>query len=168
MKDIKSASQQIDEDGATTTESLSEAELQDARLLYSESATTLRFVKNHQWKTVGATLLTYFGILVLSSMTDADQGLAAKMMGIIILLACSVIFTLIIYQFWAYNEMKKIELIDSRMSALFRDVRALKSKKEGNWHRYLLLGFMIAVVILGGLVAHHFLDQIVLNSQALV
>lgn len=30
----------------------------EMRMLYEKSTETMRFVKNHQWKTVGATLLT--------------------------------------------------------------------------------------------------------------
>ena len=148
-------------DAAAVPDAIGELEHREAELLYRESTETLRFVKNHQWKTVGATLIAYGGIIAVAVATQANGELAAKLMGISIVLACAVVFTLILYQFWTYNEISKIELIEQRMSPLFRTVRARKSKREGDWHRYLLLIFMMGLVGLGGLVVHLALDRVV-------
>ena len=43
----------------------------EIQLLYRESTETLRFVKGHQWKTVGATLLTYLGIVFIAGFINA-------------------------------------------------------------------------------------------------
>lgn len=142
-------------------EPLNAAQLREAELLYRESTETLRFVKNHQWKTVGATLLADGGIIAVALATQADAALGAKLMGIAIVLACAVIFTLIIYQFWTYNELAKIDHIEQRMSPFFRAVRARKSRREGDWHRYLLLVFMGGLVALGGLVVHLAIDRLI-------
>ena len=121
-------------------------------LLYRESTETLRFIKNHQWKTVGATLLTYLGLIFIAGFVKADAHLTNKLMAITILLATSVIFTLSIYQFWMHNEVSKINKMEIHMSDLFRHIRAIKSVREGNIHRYTLLVFMFVVVILGAVV----------------
>lgn len=123
-------------------------------MLYRESTETMRFVKNHQWKTVGATMITYLGIVFIAGFVDANAGLVNKLMAVTILLACSVIVTLGIYQFWMHNEMAKINSMQPHLSSLFAEIRALKSKRESDIHRYTLLVFMIVVVALGAVVVH--------------
>jgi ABC-type multidrug transport system fused ATPase/permease subunit len=132
----------------------------ELRMLYAESTETLRFIKNHQWKTVGATLLTYLGLIVIAVWTKAGPAMSNKLMAITILLATAVILTLVIYQFWMHNEMTKLDAMNPHLSSLFREVRALKSKREGNAHRYTLLLFMAIVVTLGAVVVHLALNRI--------
>lgn len=132
----------------------------ELRMLYAESTETLRFIKNHQWKTVGATLLVYLGLIFIAGWTKAGPEMANKFMAITILMATAVIFTLVIYQFWMHNEMTKIDSLNPHMSNLFRDVRAVKSRREGNVHRYTLLLFMSVVVTLGAVVVHLALARI--------
>lgn len=129
-------------------------------LLYRESTETLRFIKNHQWKTVGSTLLTYLGLIFIAVIVEADVHFTNKLMAITILLATSVIFTLSIYQFWMHNEVTKINRMEVHMSELFRNIRAIKSVIEGNIHRYTLLTFMFMVVILGAVVVNLALQRI--------
>jgi len=131
--------------------------------LYRESTETLRFVKNHQWRTVGATLITFVGLVFIASTVGANLALTQKLMGITIVLTTAVIFTLIIYQFWMHNEQRKIEAINEHMSSLFREVRAIKSPREGNLHRYTLLIFMILTVTLGAVVVHLALNRIAIT-----
>jgi len=132
----------------------------EVRMLYQESTETMRFVKNHQWKTVGATLITYLGIIFVAGFVKADADFANKLMAITILMTCAVIFVLIVYQFWMHNEMAKINRIGADMSNLFSEIRAVKSTCEGNVHRYLLLVFMSIVVVLGAIVVNLALDRI--------
>lgn len=132
----------------------------ELRLLYEESTETLRFVKNHQWKTVGATLLVFFALIFVAGFVDADAQLARQFMGITITITCAAIFMLVLYQFWTHNEQNKINHMQPHMSSLFADIRALKSKREGNIHRYVILSFMTIVIILGALVVHLSLDKI--------
>lgn len=132
----------------------------ELRMLYAESTETLRFIKNHQWKTVGAMLLTYMGLIVVAVWTKAGPAMTNKLMAITILLATAVIFTLVIYQFWMHNEMTKLDAMNPHLSSLFRDVRALKSRREANVHRYMLLFFMAIVVTLGAVVVHLALDRV--------
>ena len=53
----------------------------EVRALYVESTETLRFVKTHQWKTVGATLLTFLGLIFIAGFVNADKALAQKIHG---------------------------------------------------------------------------------------
>ena len=135
----------------------------EARILYAESTETLRFIKGHQWKTVGATLMTFLGLVFIAGFVDGGHALTNKFMAITILLATSAIFTLMIYQFWMHNEGRKIDLIASQFSNLFRRVRAVKSAREGNLHRYTLLIFMVISVIIGAVVVHLALEAIAKN-----
>ena len=43
-------------------------------------------------------------------------------------------------------------------------MRRIKSKHEGNVHRYILLIFMIATIIIGGVVSHYGVLQVVQNN----
>ena len=128
--------------------------------LYRESTDTLRFIKSHQWKTVGATLIAYLGIVFIGGFVNADLALSRSLMSITIVLCCAVIFTLVIYQFWMHNEMLKINSMQFYLSSGFSEIRALKLRKEGDIHRYLLLFFMIGLVILGALVVSLALSRI--------
>jgi hypothetical protein len=64
-----------------------------------------------------------------------------------ILLTCGAIYSLAIYQFWQHTERNKLVTISNRLSSFLRDVRALTSPREANIHRYILLFFMIAAII---------------------
>ena len=132
----------------------------EMRALYAESTKTLRFVKTHQWKTLGSTLLTFLGLIFIAGFIGADKSLTQKLMAITILMTTSVIFTLIIYQFWMHNEARKIDALSTHMSSLFQEIRAIKSKREGNLHRYTLLIFMITCVVFGAIVVHLSLAQV--------
>jgi len=136
---------------------LSHAEL---RMLYHESTETLRFVKSLQWKTVGSTLVTFAGLIFIAGFVNANKALTDKFMGISILMTLAVIFTLVLYQFWQANEHAKIESMNKKFSSLYRSVRAHKSTREGNIHRYTLLVFMVMSVILGVIVTHLALTRI--------
>lgn len=132
----------------------------EMQMLYRESTETLRFVKTHQWKTVGATLIVFFALIFVAGFLDAGAELTRQFMGITITICCAAIFMLVLYQFWTHNEQTKITHMQPHMSSLYADIRGLKSKREGNIHRYLLLLFMIISVILGALVVHLSLAKI--------
>ena len=132
----------------------------EACILYAESTETLRFIKGHQWKTVGALLITYLGLIFIAGFVNGAHALVNKFMAITILLATAAIFTLMIYQFWMHNEAWKIDLIASQLSNFFRRVRAIKSAREGNLHQYTLLIFMVISVFLGAVVVHLALNAI--------
>ena len=129
-------------------------------MLYRESTETLRFVKNLQWKTVGSTLLTFFGLVIIAILAKANTSLTNSFMAITLLLTTAVIFTLVVYQFWMHNEVAKINRMEAQLSGTFKNIRSIKSKREGNIHRYTLLVFMIIAVSLGAFVVHLTLEHI--------
>lgn len=149
-----------EEDDTLTPSEMDELTHAEMCMLYRESTDTLRYVKTHQWKTVGATLLTFAGLIFTAGFIDANRVLTDKFMGITILLTVAVIFTLVIYQFWQANEPAKINSMNSRFSSFYRQVRGQKSKLEGNIHRYTLLLFMVTVIVLGAIVVHLALSRI--------
>ncbi len=126
----------------------------EMRMLFAESTETLRFIKTHQWRTVGATLLTFLSLVVIAAITKAGSELTNKFMALTILMSCAVVFTLIIYQFWMHNELAKISHMQRYFSSAFKDVQSLKSRREGNLHRYTLLLFMAVLIALGATVVH--------------
>ncbi len=154
---VKQPESRDDEVDAAAVDGQTHAEL---RMLYAESTETLRFVKSHQWNTVGATLLTFLGLIFIAGFVEADAGMTNKLLAIGLILTCAVIFTLIIYQFWMHNEAQKIDKIEKHLSSIFAEVRAVKSRKEGNLHRYTLLVFMVMVVVLGVVVMSLAMDQL--------
>jgi hypothetical protein len=135
----------------------------ELRMLYAESTETLRFVKNLQWRTVGSTLIADGGLIFVAGWVKAGPALTNKLMAITILLTTAVMFTLMIYQFWTHNEMAKINSMKAHMSNLFAKTRAMKSRREGNIHRYTLLVFMCTTVALGAVVVNMALNRIAMT-----
>ena len=127
--------------------------------LYRESTDTMRFAKHLQWWTVGSTLLVFGGLIGIAKLVSADRGYTDLLTWIVILLTMSVIFTLIVYQFWQHTESLKINEVSKHMSSLFTHVRKIKSYREANIHRYLLLTFMVLTLILGAIVTRYGLVQ---------
>ena len=144
----------------TTLDESSHAEL---RMLYWESTETLRFAKNLQWRTVGATLLVFGGLIAVAAITDANAHLTNKLMALALLMTVGSLFTLVVHQLWQFNETGKIESMNDRFSSLFKTVRAKRSKLEGNIFRYVLLLFMMIVVILGVVVTNLALTRIAMT-----
>ncbi|MBT3787720.1 MAG: hypothetical protein HN725_10180 [Alphaproteobacteria bacterium] len=130
-------------------------------LLYKESTDTVRFAKHLQWWTLGSTLMSFGAIVMLGKYVGTDMTYANQLTGAVILVTMGVIFTLIVYQFWQHNELRKIREISLHMSNLFGRIRRMKSRREANIQRYLLLIFMISTVILGAVIAYLGLQQVV-------
>lgn len=128
--------------------------------LYAESTETIRFAKNHQWKTVGSTLVTDGALIVIAKLIAADGGLARLLVALVMLLTTGAIYALVLYQIWQYNEFQKIAVIEPAFSDAFRTVRQVKSRIEADIQRYTLLAFMITVVVFGAAVAYLGIDRI--------
>jgi uncharacterized membrane protein len=62
------------------------------------------------------------------------------------------LFILIIYQFWQQTELAKLQTAGTHFSSLYRKIRDIKSGREANIHRYILLIFMTGIVLLGAVV----------------
>ncbi len=139
---------------------LDEQTHQEMAVLYKESTDTVRFAKHLQWWTVGSTLLAFGAILGVAKLVTADKGYTDILTGVVIVLTLAVIFTIVVYQFWQHTELVKIEEINRHFSTLFTRIRRIKSKREANVHRYLLLIFMISVIVMGAVVTYLGLIQL--------
>lgn len=148
----KAAKNETADDGAEvlTVEPSDLDELTHAEMLelYRSSADTIRFAKHQQW----GTLLGSLGLFVLLGLTGdyaAKTGFLFKLcMLISLVLSVGAIYSLVIYQFWQNAEREKMNLIAERFSNLTRMIRGLVTERERNFHRYVLLFFMIASIVL--------------------
>ena len=156
--------------GETETEDQPEPIDEDIRaeisLIYQKASDALLFVKAQQWWTVGSTLIVFLAFLGIAKLTDAGPSFANKLTALMIIVTCAAIFMLVIYQFWQHNELARIHAVTRHFSPTFQKIQALKSPTEGDIHRYTLLGFMIAVVILGAIVTHLGLQEIIQHRPA--
>jgi hypothetical protein len=121
--------------------------------LYRESADSIRFAKSQQWKTLGTSLLTFGALIVIRELFSHNLWFMKAMFAVTILLAGASIYTLVIYQVWQNSEREKIARIASRFSSLAQEIRAIKSDRESNVFRYILLVFLIAGVLIGCMIA---------------
>jgi len=145
--------------------SLDELTHTELRLMHREASAAILFAKNIQWWTVGSSLMVFGAIVAIAVFTAADKSFANLLSALTILLASGVIFVLTMYQFWQFNEIGRINAIEKHFSSLYRKVRDVKSRREGNIHRYTLLGFMIGVVVLGAVVANLGIKQALLIAH---
>tara|TARA_R110002167_G_scaffold91032_3_gene244801 strand:+ start:2279 stop:2782 length:504 start_codon:yes stop_codon:yes gene_type:complete len=122
-------------------------------LLYRESADSIRFAKTKQWRSLGATLAMFAGLMAVGSY-NADNALFVELLMLTsVLLSCGLVYVLVIFQNWQNTEREKLRFIAHRLSAMTRTVRGIKSHQEANMFRYLLLSFMILTLLLGNAVA---------------
>lgn len=132
----------------------------ELQLLYRESIDAIRFAKHIQWWTVGSALLMFFAFIGIAKFVDANMNYAKILTALVIFIAMSSISALVIYQFWQYNEQIKIAEITKHFSSLFKKIRRIKSKRESDVHRYMLLVFMISLIVIGGVMAYNGILQI--------
>lgn len=59
------------------------------------------------------------------------------------------IYALALYQTWQNTERHKLREIGMHLSSYTQSVRAIKSSREANVHRYTLLAFMIITALMG-------------------
>ncbi len=117
--------------------------------LYRASADTIRFAKHQQWGTLGGTLAV-FVLLGLTGDYAAKTGFLFKLcIAISLVVSVGAIYSMIIYQFWQNAERDKMNIIVERFSNLTRLIRGYVSDRERNFHRYVLLFFMIVSIMLG-------------------
>jgi hypothetical protein len=117
-------------------------------MLYKESADSIRFAKAHQWKSLGATLLVFAGLIALSQLAPRHVTLINLIIAISFACSAAVIYMLALYQVWQNTEREKLRDISSHFSSFSQFTRAIKSSREANVHRYTLLFFMICAIVL--------------------
>jgi hypothetical protein len=143
---------------------MTEHSYEELRLLYRESSESVLFAKAQQWKTVGATLIVYLVLIIIARILPTDSGYANYLALLIFVFTPSSMYILLIYQLWQYTEMLKLDAIAERFSGPARAIRAIKSKREANFHRYTLFLCMFGVVILGGAVTYGAIMSLALHQ----
>lgn len=139
--------------------SLDDATHRELELMHREASEAILFAKSIQWRTVGSSLLVFGAFIAIAVATEAGAKFIDVMKVVSILLACGAIFVLAMYQFWQVNEINKINAIGRHFSTLYLRISRIKSRREGNFHRYTILLFMILAVIIGVIVVMFGFDQ---------
>jgi hypothetical protein len=108
-------------------------------LIYADSTRTILFSKSMQWKAVASSLLVFGTIILLAKYVThgAQFMMVLKISAIVVAMAA--VFMVVLFQFWQHTEGRKLVTIESAYSNLFRRIRKLKSIREANIHRYLIL-----------------------------
>ena len=118
-------------------------------MMYRECADSVRFAKSQQWTTTGGAL-AIFVILGILGQFGPHYGFMIKTIIIVsMVVSGGTIYSLAIYQFWQQAERGKLSMIGDRFSNVSRDVRGYLPPREANVHRYILLFFMIAIILVG-------------------
>ncbi len=117
--------------------------------LYAESATSIRFAKSQQWMSLGATLVVFAALMALGMFVPERSGLVKSLVLASFLISAGSLYTLVLYQAWQNTERTRLRSISTHLSSLAQEIRAIKSSREANVHRYTLLAFMIISVLLG-------------------
>ena len=121
----------------------------EMRMLYAESTEATRFAKSQQWKSVGAILIVFVGLTGFSRLVGDNALLINVAIAVSFLCSGGVIYMLALYQTWQNTEREKLRHIGAHLSSYTKSIRAIKSSREANVHRYTLLIFMIVTVVIG-------------------
>ena len=133
---------------------------QELRLMYDRASESILFAKNIQWRSVGSSLIVMAVFIALATFGKPSDEMANILGVATIVLAGGVIFVLILYQMWQYNEISRIVEIERQFSTLYRRIRDIKSRREGDVHRYTLLMFMVFVECAGAGVTLYVIKQV--------
>ena len=139
------------EDGAPqlVASDLDEMTHRELGLIYADSTRTILFSKSIQWKSVASTLILFAALIALAKYVSHGAQFVMVLKISAISLAMAAIFMVVLFQFWQHSEGRKLTNIESAYSNLFRRIRKLRSKREADIHRYLILLFMAATIIIG-------------------
>ncbi|MCW8836144.1 MAG: hypothetical protein OQJ99_07230 [Rhodospirillales bacterium] len=132
---------------------------EELRLMYDRASEAVLFSKNIQWRSVGSSLVVFGAIIAIDVFVPAGKFLATFLTLLSIVLATGVVFVLVMYQWWQFNEINRIVEIEKHFSSLYIKIRDIKDRRDGNLHRYTLLFFMCAVVVLGAVVTNIVIKQ---------
>ncbi|WP_119303488.1 hypothetical protein [Dongia deserti] len=117
-------------------------------MLYTECANSVRFAKSQQWTTTGGALAIFVILGVLGEFGPHYGFLTQTIIVVSMIVSGASIYSLAIYQFWQQAERGKLTMISERFSNVLRDVRAYLPPREANVHRYILLVFMLALILI--------------------
>jgi hypothetical protein len=117
-------------------------------MMYTECANSVRFAKSQQWTTTGGALAIFVALGVLGEFGPHYGFLTTAIVIISMVVSGATIYSLAIFQFWQQAERGKLNMIADRFSNVLRDVRAFLPPREANVHRYILLFFMLATILI--------------------
>ena len=126
----------------------------ELRLMHEGASNSILFAKNIQWLSVGISLLIFVAIVAISQFSLAYESIKGLLAMATILLTCGTVFMLFMYQLWQFNEIGRIIEIEKHFSTLYKKIRNVISRRQGNVERYTILAFMIFVVIAGAVIAN--------------
>ncbi len=132
----------------------------EMRMLYAESVGVIRFAKTQQWKSIGALLVVFVGLMGVARFAGENALLINLAIATSFLCSAGVIYALALYQSWQNTERHKLREISAHLSSYAQAVRAIKSSREANIHRYTLLAFMIITVLMGNALLVLFISPI--------
>lgn len=116
-------------------------------MMYTECANSVRFAKSQQWTTTGGALAIFMALGILGEVGPHYGFLTTAILIISMVVSGATIYSLAIFQFWQQAERGKLNMIADRFSNVLRDVRAYLPPREANVHRYILLFFMLAIIL---------------------
>jgi hypothetical protein len=116
-------------------------------MMYTECANSVRFAKSQQWTTTGGALAIFMALGILGELGPHYGFLTSAILIISMVVSGATIYSLAIFQFWQQAERGKLNMIAERFSNVLRDVRAYLPPREANIHRYILLFFMLAIIL---------------------
>ena len=116
-------------------------------MIYNECANSVRFAKSQQWTTTGGALAIFMALGILGELGPHYGFLTTAIIIISMVVSGGSIYSLAIFQFWQQAERGKLNMIAERFSNVLRDVRAYLPPREANVHRYILLFFMLAIIL---------------------
>jgi hypothetical protein len=116
-------------------------------MMYIECANSVRFAKSQQWTTTAGALSIFVALGILGEVGPHYGFLTTAIVVISMVVSGATIYSLAIFQFWQQAERGKLNMIADRFSNVLRDVRAYLPPREANIHRYILLFFMLATII---------------------
>ena len=146
MAKAEEAAPETEELETVTPSELDERTHAEMLELYRNASDQIRFAKHQQW----ATLVGIFVLLgVIGDHAYAGTFLFKLVVLISIVLSVGAIYSLIIYQFWQSAERERLAMISERLSNVLRTIRGVVSDRERNVHRFVLLFFMVASIVLG-------------------
>ena len=136
-----------DEAIAVVPSDLDEKTHAEMLMMYTECANSVRFAKSQQWTTTGGALAIFVALGILGEFGPHYGFLTTAVVIISMVVSGATIYSLAIFQFWQQAERGKLNMIADRFSNVLRDVRAFLPPREANVHRYILLFFMLAVIL---------------------
>ncbi len=118
-------------------------------MLYQDSAVSVRFARERQWKLVGAALLLFAAIVAVPELVDISAFGAKGLALAGFLIGASTVYVLVVYQVWQNAELRRMQTIGGRFSNIFAGLGGHNAAREGKLHGYIILFFMIAAIGLG-------------------